>query len=460
MAHVDEQSVLIPGVLDRRVEYAFDTESQTSDGGAVLLAAADVRLGLTASLSAAIRDDRRPDRIEHDVASLVRQRVFGLATGHVDCNDATRLRGDPVHRLLKQSSRRDDSELASQPTLSRFENGVTSRDLIGMGRALRDRVVASARRHYRATRVRRITLDLDPTVDRAHGTQQLISFNGHYGSHCYLPTCAFVSFDEHPEHHLIAAMLRSGSCRDHEGAIALMRRLLPALLEGFPRARVIVRLDAGFGNDEILSWLEEQRRVDYVVGLPTNRRLVDEAAVFDLMAEARGEAHRTGASARRFGEIQYAAHHWDRHRRVVVKAEVTLCDDREPRDNPRFVVTNLRHVPSSVYDRYIRRGDIENRIKELKAGLALDRTSCQRFFANQLRVLLTAAAYILMQELRLAAAGTACENAQIDTLRLRLLKIGARVAVSVRRVLLHGPKPFPWRGCFDVVARRLTAGLA
>jgi hypothetical protein len=460
MAHGDAQTVLIPGALDRSIAYAFDTESLTSDGGGLLLAAVDRRLHLTESLASAIRDERRQGQVAHDKLGLLRQRVFGLALGYADCNDASRLAGDPVHELLKQSSRRDSSGLASQPTLSRFENGISSRDLIGMSRQLRDGVIRSAQRHYGRQRVRRIVLDLDPTCDRAHGRQQLISFNGHYASYCYLPMCAFVSFDDHAENHLIAAMLRSGSCKDHEGAIVLMRRLLPALRKAFPKARVLVRLDGGFGNEEILTWLEEQRRVDYVVNLPANKRMRGEVEVFDLMDEARWAAWETGESAQRFGEMHYAAEIWDRFRRVIVKAEVTLCEDREPKDNPRFVVTNLRRSPRSVFQLYNGRGDIENRIKELKLGLSIDRTSCTRFFANQLRVLLTAAAYVLLQELRLAARGTACESAQVDTLRLRLLKIGARVAVSVRRVLLHGPQPYPWLACFGRIARRLVAGLA
>lgn len=459
MAHGDAQTVSIPGALDRRVEYAFDTESLTSDGGGLLLAAADQRVGLTESLAAAIRDERRGGQVAHDTLGLVRQRVFGLAMGYADCNDASRLAGDPVHELLKQGGGRATTGLASQPTLSRFENRITSRDLIGMGRALLDSVIRTAKKHYGKRRVRRIVLDLDPTCDRAHGRQQLISFNGYYASYCYLPTCAFVSFDDHPENHLIGTLLRSGSCKDYEGAIALMRRLLPALLEAFPKARVVVRLDGGFGNEEILDWLEEQARVDYVVNLPANQRMRGEVEVFDLMDEARWEAAETGESAQRFGEMSYAAEVWDRFRRVIIKAEVTRCDDREPKDNPRFVATNLRLAPEAVFDLYNGRGDIENRIKELKLGLSIDRTSCTRFLANQLRVLLTAAAYVLLQELRLAARGTLCENAQVDTLRLRLLKIGARVVVSVRRVLLHGPQPYPWLACFKRVARRLAAGL-
>lgn len=459
MAHFDAQTVLIPGVLDRRVEVTFNTEALTTEGGAVLLAAADRRLGLTDALAAAIRDERDASRVEHDARGLVRQRVFGLAQGYADCNDVSRLRGDPVMAQLKRTSRADESGLASQPTLSRFENGVGSRELIDMSRRLRDVVIRTARKHY-GSGVRRIMLDLDPTCDLAHGRQQLIAFNRHYSGYCYLPMCAFATFDDHPENHLIAAVLRSGSCRDHEGAIALMRRVLPQLREAFPDARVLVRLDGGFGNEEILDWLEAQPRVDYVVNLPANKRLRDDAMIFDMLDEARWEAWETGASARRMGEMEYAANVWDRTRRVIVKAEVTICDGREPRDNPRFVVTNLRSKPETVYDVYTGRGDIENRIKELKLDLAIDRTSCTRFLANQLRVLLTTAAYVLMQELRLAAKGTVCASAQVGTLRLRLLKMAARVVVSVRRIVLHGPRAHPWRACFRAVARRLTAGLA
>jgi len=440
MSKGGEQIVLFPEQHGRRVELRLDTEAQTSDAGALLLAGADRRLALTESLAGAIRDGRRGGQVRHETLGLLRQRIFGLAAGYADCNDVARLAADPVWVQLKRTSGRDASALASQPTLSRFENGLTSRDLVALGKVLRDRVIAAAQRRYGARRVRRIVIDLDPTCDRAHGQRQLIAFNAHDDSYCYLPLCAFLSFDGHPESHLVAAVLRSGSCRDFEGAVPLLRRLLPGLRRAFPKARLTVRVDGGFANEEIRDWLEDQPRTWYVANLPRNAALEGEAELFDLLLAARQEAFATGCSARRFGELTYAAKTWDTFRRVIVKGEVTLLEGREPKDNPRFLVTNLRGRPERLYATYTERGDIENRLKELKGSLALDRTSCTRFLANQARVLLAASAYVLLQELRLAATGTACERAQVDTLRLRLLKIGARVVVSVRRLVLHGPQ--------------------
>ena len=458
MAHGDRQTVLMEGVYSRDLVMSFDTESLTSDGGMTLVAAADRALGLTEALGGAILDRRQGGKIAHDSAGLLRQRILGLVAGYADCNDSSRLGDDPLWRRLKGDRRGEAMPLASQPTLSRFENRVTSRDLVRMGRVLRDTVIARARQRYGKEPVRRILIDLDPTCDPAHGRQQLIEFNAYYGTWCYLPMCAFLTFDGHPENHLVAALLRSGECRDFDGAIALLRRLVPALREAFPKTQLVVRLDAGFGNDEILTWLEEQG-LQYVVSLSRTRTLEDTVELFDLMQAARQAAFATGESARGFGEIEHLAHAWDMPRRVIIKGEVVCLEGREARDNPRFVATNMRGKPEDLYALYVGRGEIENRIKELKHGLQLDRTSCPRFFANQLRVLLTAAAYVLMQELRLAAAGTSCERAQVDTLRIRLLKIGARVVESVRRLVLHGPLAYPWLDDFRVIARRLVAHL-
>ena len=459
MGHGDAQTVLFPGVLDKAVEFAFDTEETTSDGGALLLRGADLQLGLTEAMAGAIEDPRRSERVTHDVGSLVRQRMFQIAAGYVDCNDSELLREEPIFTRLKRSGRRDRSSLASQPTLSRFENGVSSRDLVRAGRALANVVLRGAQKRHGKKRVRRVTLDLDPTCDPVHGGQQLAIFHGFYDCHCYLPMGAFLSFDDHPEQHLVAAVLRSGEARDFEGAVPLLRRLLPRLRGSFDKARALVRLDGGFCTPEVLGFLDDEPRSDYAVNIQKNTVLESFPEVVAAMRRVRKRAKETGESAREYGEIEYSAEKWDTVRRVVFKAEVTMTEGRKPKDNPRFVVTNLRQSPKWVYQLYAQRGDVENRLKELKSGMAMDRTSCHRFLANQFRLLLTAGAYALMQQIRFAARGTGCARAQVDTIRLRLLKIGARVKESTRRIVLHGPKSYPWLSDFRRIARRLCAGL-
>ena len=286
-------------------------------------------------------------------------------------------------------------------------------------------------RHQRRLdgRARRITIDLDPTDDATHGAQQLTFFNGHYDSWCYLPLLAFLTFDKEREQYLCAAVLRPGNVPATRGSVGVLCRLLPLLRQAFPQARFLVRLD-------------------YVVAMARNAVLQRHAEPALLVAQAQSAA--SGQTAQVYADTRYRARTWDRDRRVVIKAEVVRLGDRAPRDNPRFVVTNLRQTPRFLYERiYCARGDIENRIKELLDGLQIDRTSCCRFWANQLRVLLTAAAYVLMQELRLRAARTACARAQVTWLRDRLLKLGAHVVGSVRRVVLHLPTATPdlhaWR---------------
>ena len=234
---------------------------------------------------------------------------------------------------------------------------------------------------------------------------------------------AFLTFDQEREQYLCAALLRPGNVPATRGTLGVLCRLLPLLRQAFPQARFLVRLDGGFATPEIFDYLDAEPRLDYVVAMAKNAVLQRHAEPALLVAQAQSAA--SGQTAHVYADTRYRARTWDRDRRVVIKAEVVRLGDREPRDNPRFVVTNLRQTPRFVYERiYCARGDIENRIKELLDGLQIDRTSCCRFWANQLRVLLTAAAYVLMQELRLRAARTACARAQVTWLRDRLLKAG------------------------------------
>jgi hypothetical protein len=447
MADTIPQTVLFPDLFDKPLVATFDQQHASSDGGAVLLKAAERQYGMVDEFADCLVDARQPGKIRHTLADLLGQRIFGIACGHPDANDADRLTDDPIHKLLLGRDPITGDGLASQPTISRFENHVGRAALYRMARELAMRVVDRHRRRRRG-KARRITLDLDPTDDATHGAQQLTFFNGYYDSWCYLPLLAFLTFDDEAEQYLCAAVLRPGNVPATQGAIGVLQRLLPLLRLAFPHARCLVRLDGGFATPEIFDVLDSEPGLDYVVAMAKNSVL--ERFAEPAMVAARAQSETSGQTEHVYTAADYAARTWGRTRRVVIKAEVVRLAGRAPQDNPRFVITNLRQTPRFIYKRiYCARGDIENRIKELHDGLQIGRTSCCRFWANQLRVLLTAAAYVLMQELRLRAARTACARTQVTWLRDRLIKLGAHVVVSVRRVVLHLPTATPdlhaWR---------------
>ena len=431
----------------------FDQAQASTDGGAVLLKAVDDRLRLTNQLAHCLVDRRDPEKIQHSVRDLLRQRIFGLACGYEDGNDAARLANDPLHKLAVGRDPLTGAALASQPTLSRFENAVSPWTVARMGRTLATTVIA----HHRARlqgHAQRITIDLDPTDDPTHGQQAFTFFNGHYDTWCYLPLVATLTFNDEADQYLVAIVLRPGNSPATRGARGLLCTLVRHLRQAFPGAVLRVRVDGGFAGNDWLNVLEAQR-VEYVVGLARNARLVRRAG--RLLGEAYGLSKYSGRTEHVYGETRYAARSWAHPRRVIIKAEVVRLPGRDPRCNPRFVVTNLEDAPATVYARYCQRGDVENRLKELHDGLALGRTSCTRFWANQFRVLLTTAAYVLLQELRRQAHGTACATAQVTTLRERLLKLAVWVEQSVRRIVLHLPQCAPWGETWRCVARAVGA---
>ena len=450
------QSVLFPGLFGKRLVAKFDQRQGSSDGGAILLKAADERLGLSAALAASIEDRRQPGKIEHTVHELLSQRLYAIACGYEDCNDAARLSDDPVHRLLTRGQSSTQAMLASQPTLSRFENAVDRASSYRMSMALAQTVIERHRKRLGKRRVRQVRIDLDPTDDPTHGAQQLAFFNGHYDTWCYLPMAGFLTFNGEPDQYLFCYVLRPGNAPARVGAIGILSRIIERVREAFPKARILVRLDGGFAGPQLLNFLDDSN-VDYLVGMAENKVLTRRAR--RRMGRARRLSRKRNKTANLFGETRYAANSWKkRKRRVLIKAEVVRAPGKAPKDNARFVVTNLKKSPRYLYKRvYCGRGDIENRIKELHHGLQIDRTSCTSFLANQLRVLITAAAYVLMQEVRLAAKGTSCERAQVSTLRDRLIKLGAWIETSVRRIVLHLPKSVPHRCEWQRIARSLGA---
>lgn len=451
--HITKQGVLFKGLSKKTIVARFDQEHASSDGGAILLKACDERLGLSAALAECLQDNRQQAKVEHAYQEIFQQRMFGIACGYADGNDAARLANDPVFKLMVGRDPVLGSALASQPTLSRFENTAGSGELLQMSEALMDTVIS---RHQRRKRkAKRITIDLDPTHDPTHGEQQLSFFNTLYDSWCYLPLAGFLTFDNEPDQYLFCCALRAGNVAAKHGCVGILKRLLPRLRRAFPKARIRVRLDAGFTGPDLYEFFEAER-LEYVVCMAKNPVLG--RIVEPLMVAVREEVEAGEDPVARFGECVYKARSWDHERRVIFKADIAIHPGRKPKDNPRFIVTNLKTPPKYVYAKvYCARGDMENRIKELKDGLEIDRTSCTSFKANQLRVLMTAAAYVLMQELRLHAKGTRCSRAQVSTLRLRLLKFGVWIESSVRRIVLHLPVTEPYANEWQRIARSVGA---
>jgi hypothetical protein len=325
-----------------------------------------------------------------------------------------------------------------------------------MSEALADCVIARHRKRLHG-RARRITIDMDPTDDPTHGQQQFTFFNRHYDSYCYLPMVCFLTFNEEAEQYLVAAVLRRGNATGSLGALGILRRLIARVRDAFPKARIRVRLDGGFTSPEVLDFLDCEPKVEYLVNLAANAVLKRKAEA--AMKRARRASKLSGQTEHVYGECRYATKKtWPWKRRIIYKAEVVRAVNKEPKDNPRFVVTNLKQSPQWIYEKtYCQRGDVENRIKELHDGMQIGRTSCSNFLANTFRVLLTAAAYVLMQEMRLHLAPTRHARAQVSTLREHFLKLGAQVVVSVRRIVLHLPRSFPYLATFHRLALSLGA---
>jgi hypothetical protein len=407
-------------------------------------------------MSGCLRDPRQAGKVDHSLQDLFAQRVFSIACGYADANDSARLAADPMHKMLLDRDPVTGLDMASQPTLSRFENTVGPRQLYNMGASPAGSVIErhAQRLHHRA---RLVTIDLDPTDDPTHGAQQLSFFNSHYDNACYLPMMGFVTFNDEADQYLCAAVLRPGNVTAAAGAVGILRRLIALIRGSFSKVRIRVRLDGGFANPQLLAFLDAEAGVEYVVAMASNAVLNRKAE--EAMEVARLLAGLTDQTEHVYDEVRYAAGSWTQERRVIIKAEVVRADHKEPKDNPRFVITNMKQTPQWLYEEvYCQRGEIENRIKELHA-MQIDRTSCTSFWANQFRVLLTAAAYVLMQELRLSATATDCASAQVWTLRERFLKMGARVMLSVRRIVVHLPQSFPFLATFRHMALELGASL-
>jgi DDE family transposase len=410
----------------------------TTDSGALLLREIDRRTGLLDALDAAIPDPRRPEQIEHDQRAMLAQRIVAIACGYEDLNDHQALRSDPALQTAAGCAPDPAVPLASPSTLCRLENRVDRQALVRVAAALVDQFIAA-----HPTPPEALILDFDATDDPVHGHQEGRFFHGYYDSYCYLPlyvTCG----DE-----LLVAYLRPSNIDAAKHARAILKLLVQRLRAAWPDVKITFRADSGFCRWRLMRWCDAHG-IGYILGLAKNPVLLRLAR--DEIERAERQFRRTGQPQRIFGSFAYAAKSWDRPRRVIVKAEHTAQGA-----NPRFVVANVPGDPQELYeDVYCQRGEAENRIKEQQLDLFADRTSCHRFLANQFRLLLSSAAYVLVQALRREAlAGTELAEAQVGTIRLKLLKVAARVATSVRRVVFHLASSYPHRGLFQRVWARV-----
>lgn len=448
--------LLFSELFDKPTQVVFSEKQTSSDGGAILLEAISKKLHLLNAFTETINDPRQPGKVNHTIEELVRQRLFSIACGYPDANDVKRIEDDPILRMLVGLKPvGSDQSMGSQPTLSRFENAIDVDTCFQIGCRLAEEVVRyQARRRKGKRKPQHITIDMDPTDDPTHGQQVFSFFNAHYDNWCYLPQTIFIRFNDEGEQYLVGVMLRPGNAPATLWSPWALRRLVELLRKTWPKVRIRVRLDGGFASPDIFDLLEKLS-VEYLINMGKNSRL--QTLAEPLMAQARQLASETGQSARVFGEARYAAHSWHGiERRVIIKAEVVMASGREPKDNPRFVITNMRHKPENVYVCYRKRGDCENRIKEL-LDLQIDRTSCHCFAANVFRVLLTSAAYMLIQGMRERIQDTDMGKAQVWTLREKLFKIAARIKITFRYIQIGMPETFAYLDVFRQLARSLGA---
>ena len=436
----------LPGFGQRPVVIDFDAPEISSDAGFLLLRQVDDAVGVSRSFARAIVDRRDPSKVIHDIEEQCRQRMLGIGLGYEDCNDADRLRHDPVLKTSCGRLPEDIHGLSSQPTLSRFENSISSATIRTLIRWFEASYVASL-----SEDTTEIILDIDSTDDETHGAQQLSFFHGYYDHYMYHPLFVF----DASSGQLVTSRLRPGNTHDSRQAAGMLARLVRRIKKRFPDVQILIRGDSGFCVPRVLRVIEGLDwcfgNVDYLFGIARNPVLERLAA--PAMQAAKDMYRLSRQKVRHFASFEYAAKTWQQPRLIIAKAEHTDLGA-----NPRFVITSLRSFPAQLlYDAYCERGQCENHIKNLKNALSADRLSCSTYAANFFRLMLHSGAYRLMHELSHRSREHSDElgRAQFDTLRLRILKVGALVKQSCRRIHIRLPRAFP----FAVVFRTLAADL-
>lgn len=426
----------ISSVKRRKVEVSFTGGEVTSDGGMVLLREVDLRIGLTKALDKALPDPRNPTLIEHHQLTLLRQRIYALAAGYEDLNDHDLLRQD----IAFQTSVGQDKLLASSPTLCRLENRATETTTYQMHEVLIEQFIAS---YSKAPT--RLVLDFDATDATVHGEQVGRHFSAYYDDYCFLPLYVFC------DKQLLVSYLRPASRGGAYKAGAVLKLLVKRLRQAWPKVQIIFRGDSGFAIPRIMGWCE-RNAVDYIVGIAQNLALLRHSE--DLRLSAEKYYGWSGEKQIIYSEFQYAAKSWNHERRIIVKAEYS-----EKGSNPRFLVTTLEQTPEYLYkELYCARGEMENRIKE-QQFLFSDRTSCHDWWPNQFRILLAGMAYTLMEAMRrIALQETELANAQVNTIRLKLIKIGSVVVRNTRRIKIMLSSAYPYQALFNHAIHAINTG--
>jgi hypothetical protein len=439
MTDCNKQTIQFSSLKNKKISADFNGGTLTSDAGVLLLREVDKHIGLIDAIDKCVPDRRNPFFTVHQQRTMLAQRIFGIAVGYEDLNDHQSLREDPLFQIISERGIKDNLPLASPPTLCRLENRIDRKTLSEIAKVFVEIFIASY-----ITPPDTLVLDFDPTDDPVHGNQEKRFFHGYYDNYCFLPLYVFCGSQ------LLVAYLRPADIDPALHSKAILKGLVKRFRKLWPNVKIIFRGDSGLCRWRLMRWCD-RNNVGYIIGLARNPIL--ERLSQQWTEQSKQQFAQTGQKQRIFGEFMYAAQTWDCRRRVIVKAE-----HLQKGDNSRFIVTNLQGEPQELYDRvYCQRGEAENRIKEQQLGLFADRTSCHDFVANQFRVLLSAAAYILMDTLRRQGlADTELANAQAGTIRTKLLKIGARIVWSVRRIVIHLAGGYPFKEIFVRVLCRLS----
>jgi hypothetical protein len=415
----------------------------SSDAGLLLIRQGEQRQKICEGLANCLEDNREPGKIKHSLYQLVSQRVYQIAAGYEDGNDSNYLRHDPIFKIAcEKIPTSGENLLASQPTMSRWENQIKKKEQSAIRRLFVEKFIESY-----SEQPEEIVLDIDGWDDPTYGNQQLSFFHGYYGHYMYYP----VLINEAESGYPLILQLRAGNSHPGKGVSGILRWLFWRLKKAWPQVKIILRGDGGFSLPEVME-LCERSEVEYAFGFTTNAVL--KRKISYLLDQARLQYRRTEEKARLFDDVYYAAKSWHEPRRIIMKAEWL-----EKGANPRFLVTNMVTEAQELYDKfYVQRGaSSEHRIKELKLGIKADRLSCQSFMVNQFRLFLSQAAYVLMLSLREAAEGTKLARASVTSLREKIIKTAAKVTVSVRRVLVELTAHCPFREEISVMAQRLTS---
>lgn len=435
MINPTSQNYQFSKVKNLKLEASFTGGDISSDGGATILMEADKKLELTKDLAKLFPDSRDQSKVTHDIESIIKQRVYGIALGYEDLNDHDNLRKCPVLQTVVGKL----EDMASSSTLCRFENQSNRKLIIEVHKLILDKFIASHK-----TPPKELILDFDATDDQIHGNQENRFYHGYYKHDCFLPLYVFCGKE------LLVSYLRSSKQDQAKHSWAILALLAKRLQTTWPGVKIVFRGDSGFCRHKMLDWCEEHN-VQYIVGMGQNKRL-NKLLAF-TMELAQTEYDKTEEKQRYFDSFEYKAESWSCERRVIGKAEITSHGE-----NHRYIVTNLTGDPKELYDEvYCARGDMENRIKEQQLELFSDRTSCHKWWPNQLRLVMSGLAYILVEYIRNSFLhGTELANAQVGTIRLKLFKIGAVIIRNTRRIRFLLSSSYPYQDLWNVIFRRMA----